>query len=127
MIEQECGFEGLYQGEKFHLFQERQKLLNLEEVENKIESISLGFEVGNISREGEGWLYQRLEDRSGEDGTYSTLKLSSPLQIALIEQWLLTDPDGQEDIVVHGSIAQEEIEWWLEPIIAKWGPVEFYF
>ena len=71
-------------------------------------------------------MYQRLEDRSGDEGIYTTLRLASPLQTSLIEQWLLTDPDGQEDIVVHGSITQKEIEWWLKPIIAKWGPVDFY-
>jgi hypothetical protein len=100
--------------------------MDLLEVEGKIESISLGYEIGNISREEDVWLYQRLEDRSGDAGIYTTLKLPSPLQTALIDQWLLTDPDGQEDIVVHGTITEAELEWWLEPIVAKWGSVESY-
>jgi hypothetical protein len=95
--------------------------VNLTEIEKKIESISLGFEVGNISREGDGWLYQRLENRGEDDGEYETLSLSSPLQTELINLWLLTDPDGQPDIVVHGSISDDELRWWLGPILKKWG------
>jgi hypothetical protein len=100
--------------------------VNLTEIEKKIESISLGYEVGNISRDGDGWLYQRVENRGDDDGAYVTQRLSSPLQTELIKQWLLTDPDGQPDIVVHGSISNDELRWWLSPIVAKWGPVEFY-
>lgn len=96
------------------------------DVEGKIEQIDLGFEVGIIERTADGWHYARLADRSSDDSGFIELELKSPLQEALIAQWLLTDPDGQPDIHVHGSLSSQELQEWLSPIIAKWGEVEVY-
>jgi hypothetical protein len=96
------------------------------DLESKIEQIVLGFEVGIIERTAEGWHYTRLADRSSDVGGYVELELASPLQAELIAQWLLTDPDGQPDIYVHGSLSAKELKEWLTPIIAKWGEIEVY-
>ncbi len=101
-------------------------LAELLDLESKIEQIDLGFEVGIIERTADGWHYARLADRSSDDGGYVELELASPLQEALIAQWLLTDTDGQPDIYVHGSLSSKELKEWLTPIIAKWGEVEVY-
>lgn len=101
-------------------------MADLLDLECKIEQIELGFEVGIIERTGDGWRYARLADRSSDDGGYVELELTKPLQEALIAQWLLTDPDGQPDIHVHGSLSSQELQEWLSPIIAKWGDVEVY-
>ena len=66
----------------------------------------------------------RLADRSSDDGEYVELELKSPLQAELIKQWLLTDPDGQPDINVHGALNPKELMGWLAPIIGKWGEIE---
>lgn len=99
---------------------------DLLDLEGKIDQIDLGFEVGIIERVADGWHYARLADRSSDDSGYVELELASPLQEALIEQWLLTDPDGQPDIHVHGSLSPQELRDWLSPIIAKWGEIEPY-
>ena len=101
-------------------------LADLIDLEGKIEQINLGFEVGIIERTTGGWRYARLADRSSDDSGYVELELSSPLQEALIEQLLLTDPDGQPDIHVHGELSAQELGDWLGPIIAKWGEIEVY-
>ncbi len=100
--------------------------MELDLVEAKLESISLGYEVGMIQRSGKGWLYSRLEDRSSDDSAYIEIEISAHLQSALVEQCLLTDPDGQPDIHVFGDLDQVELRWWLAPIIEKWGEVEAY-
>lgn len=99
---------------------------DLIDLEGKIEQINLGLEVGIIERTEGGWHYARLADRSSDDSGYVELELSSPLQEALIEQWLLTDPDGQPDIHVHAELSAQELGDWLGPIIAKWGEIEVY-
>ena len=101
-------------------------MADLLDLECKIEQIELGFEVGIIERTAHGWHYARLADRSSDDSAYIELQLASPLQEALIAQWLLTDPDGQPDIHVHGSVSSQELKEWLTPIVAKWGEVEVY-
>lgn len=99
---------------------------DLLDLEGKIEQINLGLEVGIIERTEGGWHYARLADRSSDDTGYVELELSSTLQEALIEQWLLTDPDGQPDIHVHAELSAQELGHWLGPIIAKWGEIEVY-
>lgn len=96
------------------------------DLEGKIEQIDRGFEVGIIERTAVGWRYARLADRSSDDSGYIELELASPLQEALIAQWLLTDPDGQPDIHVHGSLSSKELKEWLTRIIAKRGKIEVY-
>ena len=98
--------------------------MNLLEIENKIEQIDLGYEIGQIRRNGEVWHYMRLTNPGEDDGLYDGLTLPSPLQAALVESWLLTDPDGQPDILVHGTISELELRWWLAPIIEKWGQID---
>jgi hypothetical protein len=95
-------------------------------LESKIDQIELGFAVGIIQRSGGGWHYARLADRGSDDSSYVELELRSPLQEALTMQWLLTDPDGQPDILVHGTLSEPELRWWLAPIIDKWGEIEVY-
>jgi hypothetical protein len=99
-------------------------LMDLAEVESKIEAISLGYEVGEISREGDCWLYQRLENRSDDASATERRILSGALQENLVRECLLIDYDGQPDIYVHGTLTKDEFLWWIAPIAAKWGRVE---
>jgi hypothetical protein len=99
---------------------------DLIEIEGKIDQIDLGFELGIIQRSVDGWHYARLADRSSDDSDYVELELGSPLQTRLIAECLLTDPDGQPDIHVHGNISSVELRVWLIPIVAKWGEVQAY-
>lgn len=100
-------------------------MFELQLVESKLDTIELGYGLGEIRRFEADWQCARLADRGDDDSALIITQLASPLQMALIENCLLFDNDGQPDICVHGSITPQELRWWLEPIVHKWnhGPV----
>ena len=97
---------------------------DLIEIESKIEAIEISYEDGEIRPEGDGWFYIHVVDRD-EDSGYVEMFLAKPLQTRLVEKDLLTQ-EYEVYLSVGGDISHEELKWWIEPIIQKWGPLEVF-
>lgn len=94
------------------------------EIESKIEVIDISYEDGQIRPEGDGWFYIHIVDRDDNAG-YVKMFLAKPLQTRLLEKDLLTQ-EYEVYLSVGGDLTRDELKWWIEPIIQKWGPLEIF-